>query len=87
MRRWNLIAMGETGVTGVVTAKVAKPIANSISRRTGRSEDQILAIMGGAGILAISLIYFLRTVDAVITAGRMASPSQDAPIPVTLHER
>jgi hypothetical protein len=79
MRRWNVIAMGQVGVAGVVTAKVASPIANSISRRTGRSEDQILAIIG-AGILVISLIYFLRTVDAVITAGRRASPSQDAPI-------
>ena len=86
MRRWNVIAMGQVGVTGVVTSKVAKPIANSISRRTGRSEDQILAMIG-AGILGISLIYFLRTVDAVITAGRTASPSQDAPILVTPHER
>ena len=74
MRRWNLIAMGQVGVTGVVTAKVTKPIANSIARRTGRSEDQVLAIIG-AGILAISLIYFLRTAEAVVAAGRTANPS------------
>jgi hypothetical protein len=73
MRRWNLIAMGQVGVTGVVTAKVTKPIANSIARRTGRPEDQVSAIIG-AGILAISLIYFLRTAEAVIAARRMADP-------------
>ncbi len=73
MRRWNLIAMGQVGVTGVVTAKVSKPIANSIARRTGRSEDQVSAIIG-AGILAISLIYFLRTAEAVIAAGRTTDP-------------
>ena len=72
MRRWNLIAMGQVGVSGVVTANVTKPIANSIARRTGRSEDQVLAIIGG-GILAISLIYFLRTAGAVIAAGRTAN--------------
>lgn len=73
MRRWNLIAMGQVGVAGVVTAKVTKPIADSIARRTGRSEDQVLAIIG-AGILAISLIYSLRTAEAVIAAGRTAPP-------------
>ena len=78
MRRWNLIAMGQVGVTGVVTAKVTKPIANSIARRTGRSEAQVSAIIG-AGILAISLIYFLRTAEAVIAAGRMADPPEPRP--------
>ena len=69
MRKWNFITMGQVGVTGVVTAKVAKPIASSIARRTGRSEDQVLAILG-AGILVISLIYTVRTAEAVIAAGR-----------------
>ncbi len=73
MRKWNLIAMGQVGVAGVVTTKVTQPIAKSIARRTGRSEDQVSAIIG-AGVLAISLIYFLRTAQAVIAAGRTADP-------------
>jgi hypothetical protein len=72
MRTWNLIAMGQTGLTGS-TAKVAKPIAKAISERTGRPEAQVLALMGGA-LLAITVIDFLRTVDAVIAAGRGAGP-------------
>ncbi len=79
MRRWNLIAMGQVGVTGVVTAKITKPIASSIARRTGRSEDQVLAIIG-AGILAITLIYFLRTAEAVIAAGRTATQANLDPV-------
>ena len=73
MRRWNLIAMGQVGVAGIVTTKVTKPIAHSIARRTGRSEDRVSAIIG-AGILAISLIYFLRTAKAVLAAGLTADP-------------
>jgi hypothetical protein len=68
--KWNCIAMGETGLSGN-TAKVAQPIASAIAKRTGRSTPQILAIIG-AGFLAISLIDFLRTVDAAIEAGRTA---------------
>ena len=68
MARWNLVAMGETGLTGW-TGKVAQPVARAISRRTGRPEPQILAVIGGMFLL-ISLIDFLRTVDTVIAAGR-----------------
>jgi hypothetical protein len=73
MRKWNLVAMGQTGLTGS-TAKVAKPIAKVISERTGWSEAQVLALIGGA-FLAITLVDFLRTVDAVVTAGRTSVPA------------
>jgi hypothetical protein len=71
MTNWNLVAMGQTGLTGW-TAKAAGPIARSIAGRTGRPEPEILALIG-AVFLAISLIDFLRTVDNVITAGRTAT--------------
>ena len=77
MSRWNLTAMGEVGLSGV-TAKVARRIAPTISRKTGRSETQILAIIG-AGFLAVSLVDFLRTVDAVIAAGRSGGPRPRPP--------
>jgi len=67
---WNWVAMGQMGLTGQ-TRKAAKPVARAIARRTGRPEAQILALIG-AGFLAISLIDFLRQVDAVIAAGRPA---------------
>lgn len=79
MGKWNLVAMGQTGLTGS-TAKVAEPIAKAISDRTGRSDAQVLAIMGGA-LLAISVIDFLRTVDAVLAAGRRGPVSDGAPPP------
>jgi len=72
MSNWNLVAMGETGLTGS-TAKIAKPIAKAISERTGRSEPQVLALIGAA-LLAVTLIDFLRTVDAVVVAGRKRLP-------------
>jgi hypothetical protein len=72
MSNWNLVAMGETGLTGS-TAKIAKPIAKVISERTGRSEPQVLALIGAA-LLAVTLIDFLRTVDAVVVAGRKRLP-------------
>ena len=72
MSNWNLVAMGETGLTGS-TAKIAKPIAKVISERTGRSEPQVLALLGAA-LLAVTLIDFLRTVDAVVVAGRKRLP-------------
>jgi hypothetical protein len=71
MTNWNLVAMGQTGLTGW-TAKAARPIAGFIARRTGRPEPEMLALIG-AVFLAISLIDFLRTVDSVITAGRTAA--------------
>jgi len=68
---WNWVAMGQMGLTGW-TGKAAKPLARAIARRTGRPEAQILSLIG-AGFLAISLIDFLRQVDAVIAAGRPAT--------------
>jgi len=71
MAKWNLVAMGQVGLTGW-TAKAARPVARAIARRTGRPEAQILSLIG-AGFLAIALINFLREVDAVIAAGRTGS--------------
>jgi len=45
MRKWNYVAMGQIGLSGI-TAKVARPLASSISRRTGRPEGQVLALIG-----------------------------------------
>ena len=70
MPKWNLVAMGQVGLTGW-TRTAARPVARAVARRTGRSEAQILSLIG-AGFLAISLIDFLRQVDAVIAAGRPA---------------
>jgi hypothetical protein len=76
--RWNFVAMGEVGLTGW-TGKAARPVAHVIARRTGRPEAQILALIG-AGFLAISVIDFLRQVDAVIAAGRnVGQPARDGP--------
>jgi hypothetical protein len=78
MPKWNLVAMGQVGLTGW-TGAAAKPVARAVARRTGRPEAQILSLIG-AGFLAISLIDFLRQVDAVIAAGRTApSASQGRP--------
>jgi hypothetical protein len=78
MSKWNLVAMGQAGLTGW-TQQVAQPVAHSISRRTGRPEAQILALIGAA-FLAITVIDFLRNVDAVIAAGRLIpQPATDAP--------
>ena len=68
MSKWNLVAMGQVGLTGW-TGKVARPVAHSIARRTGRPEAEILSLIGAA-FLAMALINFLREVDAVIAAGR-----------------
>jgi hypothetical protein len=68
MSKWNLAAMGQVGLTGRTRA-AAQPVARAVARATGRPEAQILALIG-AGFLAISLIDFLRQVDAVIAAGR-----------------
>jgi hypothetical protein len=68
MARWNVEAMGQVGLTGW-TREIGRPIASSLARKTGRSEDQILSLIG-AGFLAMTLIDFLRTVIAVIEAGR-----------------
>jgi len=74
MSKWNLVAMGQAGLTGWTRA-AARPVA----RRTGRPEAEILAVIGAA-FLAIALIDFLRQVDAVIAAGRTGrQPVDDAP--------
>jgi hypothetical protein len=70
MPKWNYMAMGQVGLTGW-TRMAAKPLARAVARRTGRPEAQILSLIG-AGFLAVSLIDFLRQVDAVIAAGRTA---------------
>jgi hypothetical protein len=73
MPKWNWVAMGQVGLSGW-TKMAAKPLARAVARRTGRPEAQILSLIG-AGFLAVSLIDFLRQVDAVIAAGRIASPA------------
>ena len=84
MAKWNFVAMGQSGLSGM-TAKVAKPIASVVARRTGRPETQILALIG-AVFLAISLVDFLRTVDTVIAAGRAGGqPPIGAVAPVKGH--
>jgi hypothetical protein len=74
MPKWNFVAMGQVGLTGW-NKVAARPLARAVARRTGRPEAQILSLIG-AGFLAMSLIRFLRQVDAVIAAGRTA-PSPD----------
>lgn len=68
MSHWDFVAMGQVGLTGW-TKRVAQPVARSISRRTGRSEPEILAVIGAA-VLVSGLLGVLRTIKAVITAGR-----------------
>jgi hypothetical protein len=68
MLKWNFVAMGQAGLTGR-TRTVAQPVARSIAGKTGRSEAQVLSLIGAA-FLAMSLINFLREVDTVIAAGR-----------------
>ena len=68
MAKWNFVAMGQVGLTGWTKA-VAQPLARTVARRTGRPEAQVLSIIGGV-FLAISLVDFLREVNAVIAAGR-----------------
>ncbi len=77
MPKWNFVAMGQVGLSGRTTAAV-QPVAWAVARWTGRPEAQILSLIG-AGFLAISLIDFLRQVDAVLAAGRTAPSARDAP--------
>ena len=67
---------GQAGLTGS-TRKVAEPVARSIARRTGRPEREILSLIG-AVFLAITVVDFLRNVDAVIVAGRTGHQPPDA---------
>ena len=77
MAKWNLVAMGQAGLTGR-TRIAAQPVARMIARRTGRPEADILALIG-AGFIAITLIDFLRNADAVIAAGRTGHLAGEAP--------
>ena len=80
MPKRNFVAMGQAGLTGRTRAAV-QPVARAAARWTGRPEAQILSLIG-AGFLAISLIDFLRQVDAVITAGRPRRQPGTLPLPV-----
>jgi hypothetical protein len=77
MPKWNFAAMGQAGLTGR-TRNIARPIARAIARRTGRSEAEILSLMGAA-LLAMALVNFVRTVDTVIKAGRTGRQPVDDP--------
>ena len=78
MPKWDFEAMGQVGLTGQTRA-AAQKVARAVARWTGRPEAQILSLIG-SGFLAISLIDFLRQVDAVIAAGRpRREPARDAP--------
>ena len=77
MSKWNFVAMGQVGLTGW-TREVAKPVARSVARRTGRPEAEILSLIGAA-FLAMTLIDFIRNVDAVIAAGRTGRQSANDP--------
>ena len=78
MAKWNVVAMGQAGLTGW-TRQAAQPVARAVARRTGRPEAEILALIGAA-FLAIALIDFFRQVDAVIAAGRTGRQrADDAP--------
>ena len=76
-RKWNFVAMGEAGLTGR-TRDLARPVARVIARRTGRSEADILSLMGMA-FLAMALIKFVHTVGSVIKAGRTGRQAADDP--------
>ncbi len=77
MAKWNFAAMGQAGLTGRTRA-IARPVARAIARRTGRSEADILSLIGAA-LLAMTLIGFVRTVDTVIKAGRTGRQPTDDP--------
>ena len=77
MAKWNFAAMGQAGLTGW-TRTAARPAARLIARRTGRPEADIPALIGAA-FLAITVIGFLRNVDAVIAAGRTGPQPGQAP--------
>ena len=75
MTKWNFTAMGQVGLTGQTRA-AAQAVARAVARRTGWREAQILSLIG-AGFLAVSLIDFLRQVDAVVAAGRTSTTAKD----------
>ena len=63
MSKWNLVAMGEAGLTGW-TRQAAEPVA----RRTGRPEPEIRSMIDTV-FLAIALIDFLRNVGVECPGG------------------
>ncbi len=71
--------MAQAGLAGR-TRDVARPAARAISRRTGRSEADILSLMGAA-VLTMAVINFVRLVSTVIKAGRTGRQPADAPSP------
>ena len=77
MSKLNFVAMGQVGLTGW-TREAAKPAARAIARRTGRPEAEILLLIGAA-FLAITLVDFIRNVDAVIAAGRAGRQPASGP--------
>ena len=84
MAKWNFVAMGQAGLTGWART-AAQPVARLIARRTGRPEADILALIG-AGFPAITVIDFLRNVDAVIAAGRNRPTAGARPAPSGMAE-
>jgi hypothetical protein len=78
MAKWNVVGMGQAGLTGWRKA-AAGPVARAVARKTGRPEAEIQAVIGAA-FLAIALAGFLREVRTVIVAGRTGRlPADDAP--------
>ena len=69
--------MAQAGLTGRAR-DVARPAARGIARRTGRSEADILSLMGAA-LLTLSVINFVRLVSTVIKAGRTGRQAVGAP--------
>ena len=76
MPTWNFAAMAQAGLTGRAR-DVARPAARAIARRTGRSEADILSLMGAA-LLIMSVINFVRLVSTVVKAGRTGRRPADA---------
>jgi hypothetical protein len=61
-------AMGRVGLTGV-RGKVGRRAASAVADRTEMDEDLIAAIIGGA-LLALWVYQTVKTVRAIIEAGR-----------------
>ena len=78
MAKWNCVAMGQVALTGWTKA-VAQPLARTAGRKTGRPGTQILSLIDGL-FLAITLIDFLREVDAFIAAGRAGRQPATLPL-------
>ena len=77
MSKWNFVAMGQVGLTGW-TREVAKPVARSVARRTGRPEAEILSLIGAA-FLATTLIDFIRMLTPSSLRDEPGVPANDPP--------